>query len=92
MRKTMNKNLSKLIDRCNGSVSITFNQHRDYYEPLEVYFTGKEDEVEPDVLVEIIKRQTLVSIHLYPDSPVGYYEVHHYDLEKALEIALDAIK
>lgn len=84
-----------LLSRCKCGVSLTVNDHRDVYqtakqaiEDLESMGHTVDDD---DVRAKMIELDTIVDLHFYPDTPVGFYKVLHYDLEMALDIALDAL-
>ncbi len=83
-----------LFDRCKASVSISVNDHRDYYESIPQHLDHQIEngEINKDVLEEMVKRDTLICVHAYPDTPVGFYSVYHYDLETALDLIIGYIK
>lgn len=35
---------------------------------------------------------TIIEIHFYPDTPVGFYKIFHYDLDMAIDEALLILK
>lgn len=83
--------LQQLVNRCKCSVFITVNQHRDWYETAEEYLVntlsqGEIDELAPGVFEEMVKRDTIVEIRWYPDTPTSFCRVVHYDLEMALSL------
>lgn len=87
--------LLQLIQKCKCSVTVTVNQHRDYRESVQDYVNGlvlqnaADFEDFADVLPEMIKRDTIIDLHFYPDTSVGYFSVYHYDLIEALNAALE---
>ena len=83
-----------LFDRCKASVSISQNNHRDYYESITDYLEAQilKGEIKKDVLEEMIKQDTIICVHAYPDTPVGFYAEYHYDLETALDLVISYIK
>ncbi len=87
--------LNKITELCKGSVTVYINQHKDYYETAEYNLKNKDiqdiEDIKPDVIKEMIKRDTIIEVHFYPDTPVGFYDVFHYDLETALDMALDIL-
>ena len=94
----MNK-LKELLSKCKASVSITINQHKDYYQTVEQYieeqaqlYEGLIDEIGLEVYAEMQKTNTIVEIQAYPDTPVGSYRVIHHDIDKAVEIMLECVK
>ena len=90
----MTDKLARLIARCKAGVHITINEHRNYYETAEYYLSERDQrgdeplEIDPDVRAQMIATNTVVNLHFYPDTPIGFYEIWHYDLEAALDQAL----
>lgn len=92
----MTDKLKKIIERCKCSVSIVINEHRDIYKSVEETLENLRclecpPEIDNDVRNEMIKRDTIVDIQVYPDTPNGFYVVYHYDLDKAMDEILKAI-
>lgn len=89
--------LKKLIERCKCGVHITVNAHRDYYETVEQHFKGnpitEEDleDIEPDVYEKMKELNVIVELQYYPDTPIGFYKVYHYDIELAVDEALSSL-
>lgn len=87
------RQLEELVSLCKCSVEISINDHKDCYESVEQYI--KEDEredIDNEVFSEMIKRDTIVRVQAYPHTPIGFYVIYHYDIEKAVEMAIDAVK
>ena len=84
----------KLISVCKGSVDLCVNAHKDCYTPISEYFKGRPEaeDIDPEILVKIIEADTLITIHFYPDTPVGFHLVIHYDLDLALDEALKIVR
>lgn len=86
--------LLQLIEKTKGSVTIQINPHRDYYQTIRGYLEEQadgyldEDDLPDDYQIEMEKRDSLIIIQWYPDTPNGFKTVAHYDLEKAIEKAL----
>lgn len=72
---------------------ISVNEHRAYYETLETYFARPEyeDDVSADVKAECIARDVLFEVQCYPQTPIGFYRVTHFDLEKAVDRTIAAV-
>lgn len=34
---------------------------------------------------------SIIDLHFYPDTPIAFYKVYHYDLEKAIDKALSIL-
>lgn len=86
--------LTKLLARCKCGVHLTVNDHRNVYETAAQALEGLRDfarDVPPDVLAKIIETDTLIDLHFYPETPIGFYKVLHYDLDAALDEALSAV-
>lgn len=80
--------LQYLMDNCKAGVYVSINQHRDYYQSLSEYLTEEDiEDIGEDIWEEMQKRDTVVVVQFYPDSPVGFFVLHHYDLDKALKEA-----
>jgi hypothetical protein len=80
--------LQQLISRCKGPVHVTCNDHRAGYIRAEEEMDNLQLECAPDVMQKIVETQTLIHIQFYPDTPIGFYVVAHYDIEAALDRAL----
>lgn len=86
--------LNQLKDLCKCGVHITINGHKDSYKDVECYleFPGLDgDDVSPEVLDEMIKKDTVIEVQYYPNTPVGFLNVYHYDLESALKEAVESL-
>jgi hypothetical protein len=86
--------LSKIIAHCKCAVHMTVNDHRNMYESIEDAIDGLESfgfEIEPSIRARIIETDTLVELQAYPDTPIGFYKVLHYDLDAALDEMLQAL-
>jgi hypothetical protein len=87
-----------LIEKCKYSVSLTVNSHRDNYESVEEWFNSnpiQEDfktDIEPEVYEKMKELDTIVELQIYPTSAVGFYLIFHYNLELALDKALETFK
>ena len=86
--------LKQLMVRCKCGVHLTVNEHRNIYETAAQALENLSDfarHVPPAVLAKIIETDTLIDLHFYPDTPIGFYKVLHYDLDAALDEALAAV-
>ena len=83
------------VDNHKAPFTLMCNQHKDYYQDPEHYIRdltpgGEElDEVPRDVIEEMIKRDTIIELQFYPRTPVGFYKIYHYDIDAAIEQALE---
>lgn len=88
--------LNQLFDRCKCGVYLSVNEHRNCYNTAaqaldEAKHYPCPPKIEPDVQAKMIETDTIVRLQFYPDTPVGSYEIWHYDLDIALDIALDCL-
>lgn len=85
--------LKELMARCKCGVYLTVNEHRDYYQTAAQALDeagGFEcpPQIEQEVKARMIDTDTIVRLQFYPDTPVGFYSIWHYDLDSALDAAL----
>ena len=86
--------LNRLVANCKFSVSITVNGHRDVEQTIDE-FIGCEDTTRcMDILVynEMVKTNTSIEIQCYNETPSGCYVFYHYDLEMAIDNALNELE
>lgn len=89
--------VKELLACCKCGVYLTVNEHRDAYETAEQTLADARrrecpPEIEPDVAARMIETDTIVRLQFYPDTPVGSYQIWHYDLDAALDMALDCLR
>jgi len=87
----MNK-LARLSSLCKCEVSLIINEHKVYYQTAKYWIDeqvlgGKY--VAPHIKAGCIAEDNTVLLSFYPDTPIGSYTVIHYDLEAALDEALE---
>lgn len=83
--------LDEIAAICKCEVSVNINRHRNYYESVADYFEDRDSDTTPDVMAEMIKRDTIIEVQVYPSTPVGFYYFAHWDLETALRDAFNAL-
>lgn len=74
------------------SLSLTHNQHKDYYETAEQYLSHWQDNNGPTFSDEedrarCISENELWELQWYPDTPIGSYHIAGSTLAKVLELA-----
>lgn len=91
--------LAELISKCKGPVYVDVNGHRGFYETVEqkwrnlcVLDEDLEKETPRDVVDKMIEADTIIEVHFYPETPVGFFHVFHWDLDQALTLALECLK
>ena len=90
--------LNKIYLLCKCSITISINDHRDYYQTAEqslneIGMMNEKlvQEIGEDVYNEMIKTNTIIHVQAYPDTPIGFYSIYHYDLESALDKTIEAL-
>ena len=87
--------LKLIAERCKASVSVTINKHRDYYQSVQDAINEEADwygNIDEETFNKMIDTDTIVSIQFYPNTPIGFYTVHHYDLTEALKKAWEILE
>lgn len=84
----------ELVSLCKASVEISVNEHKDNYQTVEQHIDEDyyREDIDKDVFEEMVKRDIVVKVQAYPRTPIGFFVVYHYDIDKAVDIALDAVK
>lgn len=95
--EALDDKLKYVFERCKCGIFIVINEHRDYYEPAEKALedarrNGYLPKTKNNVLNKMIEKDTIVTIQVYPDTPIGSYKVCHWDLEKALDEIIEILK
>ena len=92
---SIGEKIEALRSLCKCEIAIMFNEHRNSYHDVSTwldFLQVDEDEASPEVVREMIARDQVVNVQFYPDTPVGFLRVLHYDLEMALEKAVTAVE
>jgi hypothetical protein len=87
--------LKYLLSHCKCGIFITVNEHRDIYQSVQdalEEIDARDPEISDDVRKKMIETDTIINIHFYPLTPIGFYDIYHYDLEMALDDALSCFK
>lgn len=87
----MEEKLKYIIDKCECSVRITVNYHKDMYQTVSEYLDDLGENVDDAERFEMIQRDTIIEIQLYPHTPITSYGILHYDLDMALDEALNIL-
>ncbi len=86
--------LQELLSKCKCGVFVSVNEHRDYYQSADDSLKEQDSfecppEIEPEIRKVMVETNTIVHVQFYPDTPVGSYSIYHYDLDAALDEALN---
>lgn len=78
--------------------SLEINRHKNFYLTVGKQFEEWKDtqssiyeEITSDMRQKMIELDTIIEIQFYMHTPVGFYSVFHYDLERALDECLEII-
>jgi hypothetical protein len=87
--------LKKLLQSCKCGIYITINQHRDYYQSAEEYLKEKikntlidKSEIKDSIYKTMIEKNTIIELQFYPNTPISFYRILHFDLNEILNEAL----
>lgn len=83
--------LNELTALCKAAVHLEINGHKGIYQTVQEYLSEEDDPIPDDVRAEMIKRDSVVYLQFYPNTPVGFYVIWHYDIEIAVQRAIDII-
>lgn len=88
--------INKLIEQRPYSFSIYYNEHKTTYsnaldEIIQIE-QGDLSELNLRVLRKIGATDTWIWIRVYCQTAIGFFDVHHYDLKKAIDIAAKEMK
>lgn len=92
-------NLAKLIQVCKASVSLDVNEHKDLYMSAKDFLSqlferqemSPEDDINSDKFQKMIQTDTIICLTFYPHTPIGSYQIYHYDVEAAINEALSIV-
>lgn len=95
----MNK-LALIQEKCQCSVSISINNYRDCYQSIQegiddinqILNSCGSKLLSEEIVNKMIEHNTIIDLQFYPNTPVSSYSIYHYDLETALDEALEILK
>ena len=95
----MNK-LAQIQQKCKCSVAININRYKDYYQTIQegidevnqMLRSSRGNLLSQEMVNKMIEHNTIIDLQFYPDTPIGFYSIYHYDLEMALDEALEILK
>lgn len=98
-KQTIMNKFEELLSLCNGDVHLTVNAHKSSYETVEKYFETLfilddelYSEIGDDIFAKMIEFDMIVDLTFYPIMSIGSYSIYHYDVELAIDMALDILK
>lgn len=88
--------ISKLIKQNPYSFSIEYNRHKNYYQDVVSAISEVEQgvlwEIDRNVLGMIKETDTWIWIRVYYQTAIGFFDVHHYNIHKAIDEAVKEMK
>jgi hypothetical protein len=89
--------LKLLMSKCKCGVYLTINQHKDDYRSVAQFLDDVDsldhgDEIGSAIREMMAATDTTIELQFYPDTPIGFYIIYHYDLDLALDEALACIE
>lgn len=87
--------LEWLTERC-VSVHLECNAHRDYHQTAAQAFLDAQgshlaESCSAEVRAECEMRDIILHLHVYPDTPIGFYRATHYDMATLLREMREAV-
>lgn len=86
----MSDELMRLVKRCKGDVSVTFNGNRMNYQSAAEYLAEQEG-LDPADVAAMVANDLIVEVQFYPDTPVGFHVVTRPTLNAAVAKALEIL-
>lgn len=85
----MTNNLEKMFPDHKCSLTLTHNQHKDYYQSVISYLSDREipldDWVSEEQWEKAIETDSMWELQWYPDTPIGFIRLFACDLDVLLE-------
>lgn len=79
-----------MFPRHKCGLHLTHNNHKDYYETVEQYFTNpwmEDTTVSPEEMERMVETDEIWELQWYPDTPIGSYKVIAATFEEVLKKA-----
>ena len=85
--------LNRIMELAKCSAYLQINDHRVVYvDAVDHLAQFDDDELAPDIRAEMIRRDTVIEVWVYPRTPSGAYHVLHYDLDAALRRMVEILE
>lgn len=91
MSEESESQLKKLMSLCKAGIYIEINGHKNSYTTVDGHIASlnmEEGEIPEDTMRRMIDTDTIVDVHFYPQTPVGFYKVVDADVDLALTRAV----
>lgn len=85
----MKDKLQQLIEKTKCSITLEINLHKDYYDTVVDYLKGfPHDDIPQEIYDKMVETNTVIELHVYPNTPNSFYKIYGYDLDMVLNEAL----
>lgn len=86
--------LMRIFRRCKSEVTLTYNPHKPGHETVIGYMNefDRMTEIEHLVLAEMVAKDAIFQLQMYPDNSVGSYTVYHHDIDLLMVEAADCLE
>jgi len=88
--------LDRLLALCKCGIHIEVNGHRDMYQSVREFLYNitqqDEDHIDAETLAAMEAADTIVNVHVYPDTPIGFYDIYGTDINDVIRQAIEAIE
>lgn len=91
--------LKELINKCKADIHLTINNHKSSYQSVTDYINDlieiksiDNEDIEPEIYEKMKELDTIIELQFYPRTPIGFNVVYHYDIEQAIDEALETLK
>ncbi len=85
--------LKELMTLCAASVTVSVNEHKDYYESVRTHLAGcTYDRFTEEQIATMEAADTVISVQAYPHTPVGFVKEWGTDLDEVLEAVLIQVR
>lgn len=90
--------LKELFDLCKATVHINYNENLDLYLNVEDFLAAQEQYVDDPLAIDaevrkiMVEKNQMITIQAFPNTPIGFFIVYHWDLEAAVNEMLDILK
>lgn len=87
-------NLKKLISLCDSNIDIFINDHKSSSTSIDFYVENDthNDYIHTSIRNKIIELDTIIQINFYPRTAWTFYTVWHYDIDLAIDEAIQIIE
>lgn len=87
------KNIKRVIELSKHELVIQVNPHNLNNESVVDYFSDlcEPEDINNETMDEMIRRNIIVRIQAYPNNSTSFILIFHYDIELAIEMAIEAL-